>query len=206
MRLIVGDEHEMFADCLSSALEEAGHRVDAVATTPEDLVTAVRRSPPDASLFEVSYGSRLHPDLPEAVREASPDTRVVVMTGHQEQQLWDAYRAGSIDALVAKECGLATIQEALRRAVEGQRPVVGWERPVRRRDDFGVALTPRERDVVAMLTRGGGTAEIARALRISPNTLRTHVQHVMDKLGARSRVQLVHLALKRGLVDLEMSS
>lgn len=67
-------------------------------------------------------------------------------------------------------------------------------------------LTPRESDVVRMLARGSSTEEIAKAMEISANTLRTHVQHLMDKLGAHSRVQIVHLALEQRLVDLDVGA
>lgn len=61
-------------------------------------------------------------------------------------------------------------------------------------------LTPRERDVLRLLARGAGTPEMARELRISATTVRNHVQHLLEKLGAHNRLQAVSEALRLGLV------
>lgn len=202
MRLVLADEHRMFADSLVDVLEEAGHRVEATASACGSLVAAVRMAQPDASVFGISYGGHVHHELPASVRQAHPGGRVVVLTGNQDEQLWETYRAGTIDALISKGCGLAVVEETLQRVARGERPVVGWTRTARRRRTRGAVLTPRESDVVRMLARGSSTDEIAAVMRISPNTLRTHVQHLMDKLGAHSRLQVVQVAMEQSLVDL----
>jgi two-component system, NarL family, nitrate/nitrite response regulator NarL len=203
MRLVLCDEQEMFVDSLAFALDQVGHRIAAVVTGPEALVAAVRATSPDVCVLGVVYGDRVLVELPGAVRRASPDTAVVVLTGHQDPRLWEAYAEGSADALLGKGCSLETIDQTLRLVAAGGRQVVGWRRSGARRRRPDVMLTPRESDVVRMLVRGSSTEEMAQTLTISPNTLRTHVQHLMDKLGAHSRVEVVRMALDRSLLDVD---
>jgi len=65
----------------------------------------------------------------------------------------------------------------------------------------GSALTPREREVVRMLALGATTRTIATDLYLSPATVRTHVQHAMQKTGAQTRAHLVAIAMCEGLID-----
>lgn len=206
MRLVLADEQRMFADSLADELEKAGHRVEATASASGSLVAAVRMAQPDASVFDISYGGHVHHELPATVRQAAPGARLVVLTGHQDDELWEAYRTGTIDALIGKGCGLAAVDDTLQRVARGERPVVCWTRTARRRHSRGTVLTPRESDVVRMLAQGSSTDEISTIMRISPNTLRTHVQHLMDKLGAHSRLQVVQVALEQSLVDLSVGA
>ena len=64
----------------------------------------------------------------------------------------------------------------------------------------GPRLSRREREILGRLAAGESTQEISEALEIRPNTLRTHTQHILKKLGARSRVEAVSFALRKGLV------
>ena len=72
--------------------------------------------------------------------------------------------------------------------------------PVRTSAQAPSGLTQRELDALRLLARGAGTADMAREMGISPTTVRNHVQHLLDKLGAHNRLQAVSVALRRGLL------
>jgi DNA-binding NarL/FixJ family response regulator len=71
-------------------------------------------------------------------------------------------------------------------------------------DEFELRLSPREREILKLLTEGQTQKQIAAALVISPKTVATHIQHLLGKLGVNSRAQAVAVAYRRGLVDLDV--
>jgi len=67
-------------------------------------------------------------------------------------------------------------------------------------DEFGSALSPREREVLGLLIEGASNKEIARALALSVHTVKFHIAAITEKLGARSRVEAVAIAVRCGLM------
>ncbi len=123
-----------------------------------------------------------------------------------------AVEAGA-DGYVAGDLGLTGLADALRRVATGEAivpprmlgPLLG--RLVdRRRERHAVAqrfrgLSPRERQVLALMMEGADRYRIAEKLVISPETARTHIQNVISKIGARSRVEAIALSAEHGLLD-----
>ncbi|GAA2694591.1 response regulator transcription factor [Nonomuraea recticatena] len=137
----------------------------------------------------------------------SPSTRVVVVTTFENDQLvWAALRAGAA-GYVLKRAPAGELVEAVR-LVHSRRAVLfpdalrriasphhGSARPRR-----PVALTPRELEVLRHITLGQANPEIAAALHVSRETIKTHVTNVLDKLGARDRTHAAVLAYELGLI------
>ncbi|MEU4332130.1 response regulator transcription factor [Nonomuraea dietziae] len=142
----------------------------------------------------------------ELTRRA-PSTRVVVVTTFENDQLvWAALRAGAA-GYVLKRAPAGELVEAVR-LVHSRRAVLfpdalrriasphhGSARPPR-----PVALTPRELEVLRHITLGQANPEIAAALHVSRETIKTHVTNVLDKLGARDRTHAAVLAYELGLI------
>jgi DNA-binding NarL/FixJ family response regulator len=159
------------------------------------------------------------PDLDgiEATRRicADPATagvRVLVLTTFDlDAYVHTALRAGASGFLLKDTrpadllAGIAVVAagEALLAPSVTRRPVAefarrpGPERPLPRELD---GVTAREREVLALIARGLANSEIAAALQLSPATVKSHVGHLLDKLGARDRAQLVIVAYESGLV------
>jgi PAS domain S-box-containing protein len=99
------------------------------------------------------------------------------------------------------------IDFAMRAASVDERPLVLGvcldEREERQANDLHAParLTAREREIVGLIALGGVTADICRELHVAPDTVRTHVRHAMAKTGARTRAQLIAIALSEGLLD-----
>jgi DNA-binding NarL/FixJ family response regulator len=137
----------------------------------------------------------------------SPSTRVVVVTTFESDQLvWGALRAGAA-GYVLKRAPAAELVDAVR--LVHSRDAVLFPDALRRiasphhgsaRPRHPVNLTPRELQVLRQITLGQANAEIAQVLRVSRETVKTHVTNVLDKLGARDRTQAAVLAYELGLV------
>ncbi|MFI6803195.1 response regulator [Streptosporangium canum] len=137
----------------------------------------------------------------------SPSTRVVIVTTFENDQLvWAALRAGAA-GYVLKRAPAGELVEAVR-LVHSRRAVL-FPDALRRiasphhgsaRQRRPVTLTPRELEVLRHITLGQANPEIAAALHVSRETIKTHVTNVLDKLGARDRTHAAVLAYERGLI------
>ncbi|MBB4914944.1 response regulator transcription factor [Streptosporangium saharense] len=142
----------------------------------------------------------------ELVRR-SPATRVVVVpTFENDQLVWGALRAGAA-GYVLKRAPALELAEAVR--LVHSRDAVLFPNALRRiasphvgtaRQRLPVELTPRELDVLRHISLGESNVEIAAALHVTRETVKTHVGNVLDKLGARDRTQAAVLAYELGLV------
>jgi DNA-binding NarL/FixJ family response regulator len=137
----------------------------------------------------------------------SPSTRVIVVTTFENDQLvWAALRAGAA-GYVLKRAPAGELMEAVR-LVHSRRAVL-FPDALRRiasphhgsaRQRRPVKLTPRELEVLRHITLGQANPEIAAALHVSRETIKTHVTNVLDKLGARDRTHAAVLAYELGLI------
>ena len=142
----------------------------------------------------------------ELVRR-SPATRVIVVTTFENDQLvWGALRAGAA-GYVLKRAPADELVDAIR--LVHARDTVLFPDALRRiagphhgtsKPRLPVELTPREREVLRCIALGQNNAEIAATLYVTVETVKTHVRHVLEKLGARDRTQAAVLAYEFGLV------
>lgn len=202
--VLVYSDHRMFCSTLAASLDDGVHEVSAAIERAEDVRPAARRARPDVCALDVRARGRANGELFAAVREECPETRVLVLTTGDEPWLWRAYETGLVDALVSKVHGLETVRTAIDRVALGERFALA-PRQVPVAPYVGrVSLTGRERDILRLLSQGATTQEIMSTLAISPNTLRTHIQHVLNKLHAHTRAEAVQAALMAELlVDLD---
>lgn len=203
MRLAVCDDHTMFVDTLVWALTTLGHEVVAATDDPDQLASLVAASDPDACVLDVNFDGRSGLDCALVIRAANPEQAILLLTAAATGEVWRAYDDGLVNGLVNKVCDIAVLNDAIQRVGRHQRVVEGFTRPqVRRCPDPPGGLTPREQDVLSLLIGGASTEQMVHELGISANTVRSHVQNLLHKLGANGRRQAVHLAVERELVDL----
>ena len=196
---------------------EADIRVVAEAADGVEAVRAAREHAPDVVLMDVRMPRC---DGLEATGQITGDpvlesTRVVVLTTFElDEYVFGALRAGASGFLL-KDVEPADLVAAVRVVTAGeallaprstQRLIEAFVAAERSRapraPDDGLLdeLTPREREVLALVGRGLSNAEVAERLVVSPLTAKTHVARVFAKLGARDRAQLVVIAYETGLV------
>jgi DNA-binding NarL/FixJ family response regulator len=142
------------------------------------------------------------------LRARDPAVKVVVLTTYaDDRSVIDALRAGALGYLT-KDAGAAEIQQALHRVADGQ---AALDPAVQRHLVEAIAtgpsvepaadgLTPREAEVLTLIAAGLSNAEIAERLVVSEATVKSHVNHILPKIGARDRAQAVGYAYRHGLV------
>ena len=208
-RILIVDDHKLFAEAIRSALEEAGVDVVDVATTAHETLTAVSRHEPDLVLMDLGLPDANGFEVGQRLLERGPDVKVLIVTAITDPDLvQDSIRAG-FSGYVTKDTPIVQFVNSVRAALAGDvvlprslaRRAVGIRSPeeedARRRAGH---LTEREREVLTLLTEGASSEDIAARLHISLNTVRTHIQNTLTKLQVRSRLEAAAFAVRYGLV------
>jgi DNA-binding NarL/FixJ family response regulator len=209
LRVLVVDDERLFAELMRHALARATdievvgvmHDVKTAAQAAADLKPAVVLSD-----YHLPDGTGA--ELARSLRREAPDSSVLILTGDPSTTvLADVARSGAVGHLT-KSRDLDDVVSAVRQAAGGeilftpselQRLLVA-DRTERTLDE---PLTARELEVLRMLASGVSTASAAEMLGISTATLRAHVQAILRKLGAHSRLEAVAEAARLGLVTIE---
>ena len=211
MRLVLGDDHRLFAEPLAAALAHRGHEVF-IATTVPDAVRAVEEHDPDLCVMDLAFPDGDGLEAVVAVRERFPSCRVVVLSGSADAHAPTSSAAAGAMGFLSKAQPVSAIFDALDRIAAGSELESPSPSPSSSRAAFGsderggvrervAGLTRREREVLQRLVEGEDTVEIARFLGIAASTARTHLQNVLNKMGVHTRLQAVALVVGAGVDD-----
>jgi DNA-binding NarL/FixJ family response regulator len=173
-------------------------------TTAAGGSAGVREHRPDLVLLDLGLPDGSGLELGKDILEESPETKVVALTAlEDERSVQDALKAG-FHGYLTKQTEAERFKHALRSIVDGQIvfPQRQKGRSRERTDDELMAeqLTTREVEVLQLLAEGASSGGIADQLRVSPNTVRTHVQGILSKLQLHSRLEAAAFAVRCGLV------
>ncbi len=202
--MVVADDHPPFVDVIAERISQrCGVRVVARCADGESALTAIRRHQPAIALLDLRM-PRLDGRgvLAEVVRLKLP-TSVLVYTAHSEPALVRAVLEDGARGYLTKGCSWDELFAAVRDVAAGRvwvsprlRPALIDELAARRR-----VPSPRELEVLRHASRGLTDAQIAEAMYISPETVRTNFKRSSEKLGVSGRTALVAEALRRGLIE-----
>ena len=211
IRVVVADDQRVVRDGLAMLIGMIdGVEVVGCADDGVEAVELCARASPDVVLMDLRMPRMEGAEATQLIRARHPGIEVLVLTTYADDEyLFPALRAGArgyltkdasaeeIEQAIRAPAGGRThldaaVQERLLRAVVDVRPAVS--------DGPDDELTPREVEVLRLIAAGLSNAEIARELVVSAATVKTHVNRVFAKTGARDRAQAVRYAYERGLV------
>ena len=214
IHVMVVDDQALVREGLTTLLQAApGITPVAAAADGEEAVRLAARHRPHVVLMDLRMPVLDGVEATRRIRAAQPDTEIVVLTTHaDEASILDALRAGARGYLT-KDAGIAEISRAVHAAADHQAlldPVAQsalLEAAAAGAHPASVAaptplpgdLTPREAEVLSLIAQGLSNREIADTLVVSEATVKTHINHVFSKIGARDRAQAVHYAYTHGL-------
>ncbi len=208
LRVVIADDQELIRAGFKELLEKRGIQVVAQAGDGIEAVEIVKHTRPDVVLMDIRM-PRL--DGVEATRRL-PEHRVLIVTTYElDEYVVEALRAGAagfilkdtppddlVEAIQVVAAGDGLLSPSVTRRLLAQ---VVTRLPSQRERPPGLdALTAREHEILLLIARGSSNAEIAAELFLSELTVKSHVSHVLGKLGLRDRVQAVILAYEVGLV------
>jgi len=214
IRIVLVDDQAIVRAAFQSLLERVPRfKVVGSAADARRGIELVQELRPDVAILDITMPGLSGIDAVAPLKKASPQTKVLMASQHEGQKfVHQALQAGA-DGYLSKDSQpeeLALAIDAVRRGDSYLSPKVAGTimsrvvrgEPVPAGGDSALAvLTPREREVLALVGEGLSNEEIGAAMFLSPATARTHVSHAMVKLGARDRAQLVVIAYQTGLVS-----
>jgi len=204
-RIVIVDDHRMFVDSLVRLLgDEPDLIVVAVANTVAGGVEAAATHAPDVVLLDYRLPDGDAPTSIVQLRDVAPSARVLVMTGLGDEATLAAARNARCAGVVTKDRAARDLLAAVRAVASGATvaPDDAQERREgsRQRAATGRTLSPRERVVLEHLAAGHSTEEVAASLHISSVTVRNHIQRLLSKLGAHSRLEAVAIGIEVGVI------
>jgi two-component system, NarL family, nitrate/nitrite response regulator NarL len=212
MRVLVCDHHIVLAECLAHLLASRGANVVAVTNDLDQTLAVLRREPVDVCLLDVVFGVRTAVHRLCDLRAAAPSTEFVLLCGRIDETVVRAARDAGVRGIADKRQPVSEIIDLLARvhadgkAVAAQRRAVPSVAHLRRppandAQRLATFLTTREREVLSALVRGDDTIKLARNLGIASTTARCHIQSVLTKMGAHSRLEVATTAVRSGMVS-----
>ena len=207
MRVVIVDDHAVFAQSLSAALGAVdGLQSVGIAFSLEEARPLITESRPDVAVVDYRLPDGRGSDLIKELRDSNSDVRVVILTASADEVAFlDALDAGCA-GYVTKDRPLDDVVDSVQAAASGELAVsptlLGRVLPNLRRDEAARSkLTTREREILELVADGVANKAIAAQLSLRLNTVRNHVQNVLTKLGAHSKLEAVAIATRTGLIS-----
>jgi DNA-binding NarL/FixJ family response regulator len=203
LRILTVDDHPLVRQGINSIVtSEPGMSVVAEASTGYEGVELFRKHKPDVTLMDLRLPDMSGIDALAAIRMEFRDARIVILTTFEgDVEVQRALRAGA-SGYVLKSMWRKELVEMIRRVAGGGK-VVDPEMAVQMSGYLGdQMLTEREIEVLERIPAGMRNRDIADQLFISEETVKVHVGHILEKLGASDRTQAVTIAVRRGIIHL----
>jgi two-component system nitrate/nitrite response regulator NarL len=205
VRVLVVDDHPVVLDGVTLALGSTSWlTVAGYARSGREAIVAVERLHPEVVLLDLRLPDMLAPEAIRALRARAPGVKVVIFTAYPEHAALEAALAAGAHAVVVKDAERADLVDIIRRVVAGERVICADPSRdhnlllARKLSECG--LTRREYEILRRVAMGETNPEIAVALGLTRNTVKTYLQRTMEKLGARNRVEALARANECGIL------
>jgi two-component system nitrate/nitrite response regulator NarL len=211
IRVLLVDDHTLFRSGVKALLSRhPDFEVVGEAAEGLDGVKRAKALKPDVILLDLHMPGTPGKDALKLMIEEVPEAKVLMLTVSEDaDDLIETLRAGATGYLL-KNINTETLLESIRKAAEGEavvspqmtsKLVRGLKTPAKTDASEKDKLSPREREILALLSKGASNKEIARSLELAESTVKIHVQHILRKLNLTSRVQAAVYAVEAGLAD-----
>jgi len=208
IRILIVDSHKMFVDSLSTRLAaELDLEVIGCAFDVRSAVHQAERARPDVAIVGCSFPDQSGAGAAAEILNANPTTQILVLTRPRDEGTLSAAVDAGCTGFITQDETTAELVAAVRQLAAGD-PYIPTQlisrlmpRLGKNHHSVGADLTAREREVLALLVTGTTTPSMARELFVSVNTIRQHVQRILSKLSAHSKLEAVAIAVREGVVE-----
>jgi DNA-binding NarL/FixJ family response regulator len=210
VRVCVVDDHEIVREGLRSALPN-DPAIDVVgeAASGAEALSLVRRQLPDVVVSDYRLPDMTGEELCRRIRAGFPSTAVVILTTYLSEEVVSRSLDAGAAGFVTKAAGLEELRRVLHGLAEGETPALMGGAPgvVQRLFDAATSqhaeirsLTPQQERVLELAAAGLTYGEIGEQLSISPSTVRFHIQSLKERVGVKTRTELIAVAIRSALI------
>ncbi|HUG26180.1 response regulator transcription factor [Piscinibacter sp.] len=215
IRVVLADDHRIVREGLGALLAREAD-IDLVGQAQDGLaaVKLARDLHPDVVVTDISMPGLNGIEAIRRIRSEDPAPRVLCLSVHDDSRMVLAVLDAGAAGYVLKHCSYEELAQAIRKVMANQihlsAELVGIvveevrARAAPKANDARAALTPREREMVQLLSEGHTTQQIAERLHVSAKTVATHREHVLHKLHIKGIAELTRYALREGLTSLDV--
>ncbi len=210
-RLVIADDHSIVLEAYRQLLEPE-YTVVGTASNGQELLAVAPKLAPDVILLDISMPTLNGLDVARQLKAAVPHAKLIFVTMMSEPfYITQAFAAGA-SAYVLKQSASTELLSALAAAMKNQRYIspqlslevqdaieTPWVKP----EGFSSKLTPRQQEVLQLLTKGLSTKEIADSMQVSTKAVEFHKGNITRRLGIRTTAELTRFALSQGLTKLD---
>ena len=210
-RLVIADDHSIVLEAYRQLLEPE-YEIVGTASNGKELLEIAPKLSPNVILLDISMPMLNGLDVARQLKAAIPQAKLIFVTMMSEPfYITQAFAIGA-SAYVLKQSAATELISALSAALKNQRYVspqlslevqdaieTPWVKP----EGFSATLTPRQQEVLQLLTRGLSTKEIAASMRVSTKAVEFHKGNITRRLGIRTTAELTRFALSQGLTKLD---
>jgi DNA-binding NarL/FixJ family response regulator len=202
IRVLCVDDHPLLREGIAAIINNQPDMwLVAEATNGTEGIEGFRKHRPDVTLMDLRLPDMSGVDSLIAIRADFPEARIIMLTTFEgDVEVHRALEAGA-RAYLLKSMPHKELVDAIRRVHAGKKsipPVIATSLAEHLGDE---ALTQREIEILRCVAEGNRNREIADRLFISEETVKVHIKHVMEKLGATHRTQAVAIAVRRGIIQ-----
>lgn len=203
IRLLSVDDHPLLREGIAAIINNQPDMVlVAQACNAQEAVQQFRKHQPDVTLMDLRLPDKSGIDAMIAVRAEFPEARVIILTTFEgDVEIQRALEAGARGYML-KSMPPKELVEVIRQVHAGKKripPQLAAQLAEHMSDED---LTPREIEVLSQIAGGNRNRDIAEKLFITEETVKVHIKHIMEKLGASDRTQAVAIGVRRGIIEL----
>jgi DNA-binding NarL/FixJ family response regulator len=203
IRIFSVDDHPLLREGIAAIINnQPDMEVVAQAANAKDAIEQFRKHRPDVTLMDLRLPDRSGIEAMVAIRTEFPDARIIMLTTFEgDVEIKRALQAGARGYML-KSMPPKELVEVIRQVHAGKKrvpPQLAAQLAEHLSDE---ALTEREVEVLSQIAGGNRNRDIAEQLFISEETVKVHIKHIMEKLGASDRTQAVAIGLRRGIIEL----